>query len=309
MHTVEVTQPSHASDKKRVSRRGFLAGAGVLVAGAAAGAVGVGEGVLPGRSWLYGRLGLDGADGSVPDVTPGRTTSGSFVSEARLGQRCGWTIALPPGHTEDLPVAVVLHGRGKDHASAFSPSYLALDRFLAAAVHEGATPFALASVDGGDTYWHARSSGEDAGAMVLDEFIPLLADQGLDVARVGFLGWSMGGYGALRLAGMLGRDRVAGVVAESPALWHEYDDTAPGAFDEPADFADATAFGRQETLDGIPVRIDCGEGDPFYAATRDYVRGFDTPPAGGFQPGDHDIGYWRRMAPAQLRFLAAAFAG
>ncbi|HLN78886.1 MAG TPA: alpha/beta hydrolase, partial [Nocardioidaceae bacterium] len=63
------------------------------------------------------------------------------------------------------------------------------------------------------------------------------------------------------------------------------------------------------SLDGIPVRIDCGEGDPFYAATHDYVAGFDVPPAGGFQPGDHDVGYWRRMAPHQLRFLARAFSG
>ena len=145
--------------------------------------------------------------------------------------------------------------------------------------------------------------------MVVEEFLPLLADHGLDVSRLGFLGWSMGGYGSLRLAGKLGADRVAGVAAVSPALWHEYADTSPGAFDDAADFADATVFGRQDTLDGIPVRIDCGEGDPFYAATRDYVAGFDTPPAGGFEPGDHDVGYWRRMAPQQLRFLARAFAG
>jgi S-formylglutathione hydrolase FrmB len=252
-------------------------------------------------------LGADGPDGVVPQVEAGRTVSGSFRSAARLGERCGWTIAYPPGRRRDLPVAVVLHGRRNDHASAFSASYLGLDRFLAAAVADGVTPFALASVDGGETYWHARDSGEDAGAMVVDEFVPLLADQGLDVARLGFLGWSMGGYGALTLAARLGPRRVAGVAAVSPALWRDYAETAPGAFDDAADFAEATAFGRQEALDGIRVRIDCGEGDPFYQATRDYVAGFDTPPAGGFQRGDHDVGYWRRMAPHQLRFLAGAF--
>ena len=309
-HTVEVTPPSDDSGAPRLSRRGLLAGAGLLALGVGAGAVGVNEGVLPGRSWLFHNLGLDGEDGVVPRVTPGRTISGSFTSQARLGRRCGWTIAFPPGGQKDgLPVAVVLHGRGNDHASAFSPDFLALDRFLAAAVSQGATPFALASVDGGDSYWHARDSGEDAGAMVLEEFLPLLGNHGLDVARVGFLGWSMGGYGALTLAGKLGPDRVAGVAAESPALWQEYEDTAPGAFDGPTDFAEATAFGRQDTLAGIPVRIDCGEGDPFYAATKEYVDGFDTPPVGGFELGDHDIGYWRRMAPAQLRFLASAFTG
>jgi dienelactone hydrolase len=295
------------SGATRLSRRGFLTGAGLLAAAGGAGALGVDEGVLPGRSWLYRHLGPDGVDGVVPRVPPGRTVSGSFVSDARLGQRCGWTIAFPPGEVrENLPVAVVLHGRGNDHASAFSRGYLGLDRFLAASVRAGGAPVALASVDGGDTYWHARDNGEDAGAMVLDEFLPLLADRGLDTGRVGFLGWSMGGYGALVLAARLGRNRTAAVAAESPALWHEFEDSTRGAFDDAADFADATAFGRQHALDGIPVRVDCGEGDPFYAAVRDYVHGFKVPPAGGFQPGGHQLGYWRRMAPHQLHFLARA---
>ncbi len=281
-------------------------GAGLLAAGATAGGVAINEGLLPGRSWVYRNLGPDGGDGVVPRVASGRMISGSFVSRARRGRRCRWTIAFPPGPARTLPVAVLLHGRDNDYSSAFNHKYLGLDRFLAAAVHQGSRPFALASVDGGRTYWHARDSGEDAGAMVIDEFLPLLADRGLDVRRVAFLGWSMGGYGALTLAGQLGRHRVAGLAVASPALWHEYEDTAPGAFDNAADFAAATAFGRQETLAAIPLRIDCGEGDPFYAATRDYVDGFSQPPAGGFEPGNHDAGYWRRIAPEQMRFLARA---
>jgi S-formylglutathione hydrolase FrmB len=162
-------------------------------------------------------------------------------------------------------------------------------------------------VDGGDTYWHGRDSGEDAGAMVIEEFLPLLDGLGLSVGRVGLLGWSMGGYGALSLAGRLGAGRVAGVAAMSPALWHEFDDTAPGAFDSADDFATATVFGHEHELDGIPVRIDCGEGDPFYAATHDYVDGLPDAPAGGFEPGGHDLDYWRRVAPDELRFLAHAF--
>lgn len=289
-----------------MSRRGFLAGAGLLAVGAGAGVL-VNDGVLPGRTRAYRLLGLNGPDGVVPDVAPGRSVSGAFVSRARLGKRTGWTIAYPPGNTGALPVAVVLHGRDNNHASAFADDFLGLGRFLAAAVNDGVRPFALASVDGGDTYWHARRTGEDAGGMVLHEFLPLLARHGLDVRHVGFLGWSMGGYGALSLAARLGEGRVAAVAAESPALWHDFADTAPGAFDGPADFAAATVFGRQAALTGIPVRIDCGQGDPFYPAVRDYVEGFPVPPAGGFQPGGHDLGYWRRMAPAQIRFLARGF--
>ena len=296
------------SSRRRWSRRGFLAAAGVSTLGVAGYAVG--EGALPGRSFVRGHLGLDGPDGVVPRVDPGRTLGGSFVSHARGGRRTGWTIALPPGVSAagPLPVAVVLHGRGNSHASAFSAGYLGLDRFLAAAVGQGATPFAMASVDGGESYWHPREDGEDAGAMVVDELLPLLAAHGLDVSRVALLGWSMGGYGALRLAGRLGRDRVVAATAMSPALWYRFEDSAPGAFDDAADFARSTVFGRQCTLDGIRVRIDCGQDDPFYAATRDYARGFRARPAGGFQPGSHDVGYWRRMAPAQVRFISEAFA-
>ena len=182
------------SSRQRWTRRGFLAAAGVAAVGTAGFAVA--EGVLPGRAFIYTQLGLDGPDGVIPNVEPGRTTSGTFVSQARGGRRTGWTIALPPGvrpGARSLPVAVVLHGRGNSHESAFSPDYLGLDRFLSAAVEQGAPPFAMASVDGGESYWHARANGDDAEGMVLDEFLPLLADHGLDVSRVAFLGWSMGG--------------------------------------------------------------------------------------------------------------------
>ncbi|UYM03564.1 alpha/beta hydrolase [Solicola gregarius] len=289
-----------------LSRRSFLTAGGLLVVGAGATAAGVETGVLPGRSWAYSHLGIDGEDGTIPDVAPGRMVSGAFMSEARLGERCGWSIAYPPGERGNLPVVVVLHGRGNDHTSAFAD--LGLDRFLADAVRRGAEPFAIASVDGGETYWHARDNGEDAGSMVVDEFIPLLGGRGLETRRVGVLGWSMGGYGALLLASRLGPDRVFAVVAESPALWPRYEDTAPGAYDDEADFADAVVWGEQDRLSGIPVRIDCGESDPFYGYTRTYVDGFADDPAGGFQLGDHDVGYWRRMAPDQLRFLADSLA-
>ena len=297
-----------SSSRPRVSRRGLLTAAGAAAVGAAGYAVS--QDVLPGRAFVFGHLGLDGPDGVIPAVAPGRKISGSFVSRARGGRRTGWTIAWPPGARARaaLPVAVVLHGRGNSHVSAFSSNYLGLDRFLAAAVERGSTPFALASVDGGEAYWHPRASGDDAGAMVLDEFLPMLSNHGLDVGRVGFFGWSMGGYGALRLAARLGRYRTVAAAALSPALWHTFADSSPGAFDSASDFERFTLFGRQRDLDGIPVRIDCGEEDPFYGADQDYVEGFADRPDGGFEPGSHDVGYWRRMAPAHVRFIAQAFA-
>lgn len=294
----------------KLSRRVVLAGAGLGVAGA--GGLAVAGEVVPGRAWIRRQLGSGGPDGVVPAVAGGRVVRGSFGSRARGGRRCGWAIAYPPGQrgsTEGLPVVVVLHGRRNSHASVFDPDYLGLDRFLAAGVEQGLRPFALASVDGGDSYWHRRRNGEDAGAMVVEEFLPFLASRGLDVGRVGLMGWSMGGYGALRLAGLLGPGRVAGVGAMSPALWHAYADTSPGSFDDEADFRAMTVVGRQRDLTDVPVRVDCGQADPFYDVARENAGGFAEAPAGSFGPGGHDVGYWRAMAPAQLRFLGRSFSG
>lgn len=307
LYPVAVTNDGDGPRRRRgLSRRGLLGSAGVVAAVGAAAAAGVETEVLPGRSWAYRRLGLDGSDGRVPRAPAGRTQSGSFVSRARLGAECGWTIARPPGVRGELPVVVVLHGRRNDHADAFRHSYLALGAYLADVVGRGTAPFALASVDGGDTYWHARDSGEDAGAMVVEEFLPLLRRKGLDTSRFGLLGWSMGGFGALHLAMQLGPDRVAAVGAMSPALFADAGATPAGAFDDRADFEAVTPFGRQDQLDGIALRIDCGEGDPFYGAVKDYREGFARKPAGGFSRGDHDAGFWRRVAPAQLAFLGKA---
>ncbi|MCW2491843.1 MAG: hypothetical protein JWN47_1207 [Frankiales bacterium] len=254
---------------------------------------------------MHRMLGLNGSPGTIPDVATGRMRSGSFSSRARLGARTSWSIAVAPGRGgAPLRPLIVLHGRGGDHRSAFGDQ-LGLDRFLAQAVAQGSKPFAIASVDGGDhSYWHHRRGGEDAGAMVLTEFIPLLADHGLDTRRVAFLGWSMGGYGALWLGGQLRSPTVAAVVAESPAIWHHAGDTPPGAFDDEQDFTQHAVFGRQSQLTGVAVRVDCGTGDGFYPAARDYARTLTPPPAGGFQPGAHDLAYWRRMAPAQLQFIS-----
>ncbi|ARC58044.1 hypothetical protein AS850_13245 [Frondihabitans sp. 762G35] len=299
-------------DGRRVSRRALIAGgstaAGLGILTLATG-VAVDQRILPGRSRLYRALGLDGDAGVVPTASGGHLVSGSFRSTHRGGRTVGWSIAYPPGSTpgDPLPVVVVLHAYGGNHGSAFG-SRLGLDHFLAQSVERGGPRFAIAAADGGNTYWHARSSGEDAAAMVTDEFLPLLAERGLDTRRIGLFGWSMGGYGVLRLGGVLGASRVAAVVAESPALWHTAAQAAGPAFDSAADFRANTVYGRQESLAGVAVRVDCGTGDGFCPNARDYVAGFAAAPSGGFEPGAHDLDYWRRMAPAQLAFLGAHLA-
>jgi S-formylglutathione hydrolase FrmB len=210
----------------------------------------------------------------------------------------------PPGNRADaqLPVVLMLHGRGGDHTSAVND--LGADRYLSAAVQAGTAPFALAAVDGGtDNYWHRRTSGDDPQRMLTAEFLPLLAKRGLRTSRYGVLGWSMGGYGALLHAAETGSGAVAAAGAMSPALWHEVSETAAGAYDGAEDFRAHQVFGRADALKDVALRIDCGRDDPFAGAVRDLRAEVDA--AGGVQAGAHTAGYWRRMLPDQLAFLGA----
>ncbi|HEY9334820.1 MAG TPA: alpha/beta hydrolase-fold protein, partial [Kribbella sp.] len=153
-------------------------------------------GVVPGRARVHDLLGLTGPDGVVPDVPAGPAVSGSFDSFGRR-TKVGYSILYPHGYdaAAELPVVLVLHGRGGDHTSAVND--LGIDRYLTSAVRAGTPPFALATVDGGrDSYWHRRADGNDPGFMLDQEFLPLLARRGLRTSSFGVLGWSMGGYGA-----------------------------------------------------------------------------------------------------------------
>ena len=133
---------------------------------------------------------------------------GSFVSAARGGVATNWAIARPPGQTAPLRPIIALHGKGQDAAGVMAGG---VENGLAQAVDAGIPPVAVVAVDGGGSYWHNRASGEDSGAMVLNELIPMLGEQGLDTSRVAFLGWSMGGYGALLLGARLGAARTAAI--------------------------------------------------------------------------------------------------
>ena len=245
------------------------------------------------------RLGVGAAAGAAalrlsPPASAAPTyVDGSFVSAARGGVTTNWAIARPPGQTAALRPVIALHGKGQDAAGVMAGG---VEQGLAQAVAAGIPPVAVVAVDGGGSYWHKRASGEDSGAMVLNELIPMLGSQGLDTSRVGFLGWSMGGYGALLLGARLGPARTAAICAVSPALWTSSGATAPGAFDGADDYAANSVWGLP-ALDSIPIRIDCGNSDPFYSATQQFIAPAAQPAGGRLLP---------RRARRRVLELAAA---
>ena len=211
------------------------------------------------------------------------------------------------------PVVVSLHGKYGDAETTFSK--VQLQRFIVA------TGLAVASIDGGNYYWHARRSEStgadnispdtppcDTGAMVMDDFIPLLGSIGLDTTRVGFLGWSMGGYGALLLAATMGPTKVAAVAPMSAALWTAPGLSVAGAFDDAEDWERHNVFAERARYAGIPIRLACGTSDPFYQADKAFVDGFPAAMSSDvsavFDPGGHVYSFWADHAQAQMEFLA-----
>lgn len=114
----------------------------------------------------------------------------------------------------------------------------------------------------------------------------------------------MAGFGALLLAGKLGL-KARAVAVSSPALFTSAGGTPAGAFDDAADFAENDVYGNPGWMAGIPLRIDCGQQDPFYAATRTYADRLPGNPQTWFPGGGHDDAHWRAAAGPALRFLAA----
>jgi S-formylglutathione hydrolase FrmB len=272
-----------------LGRRGFLVGGAALAASALAG----GATTRQGRRVLHAAGLLDGGDHSPPAGHRVRATYRTLAS-SHAGRDVRYGIAVPPrANGAPTPVVYCLHGRGGDER--FATETIRLQDFLAAAN----VNIAVASVDGGESYWHAREDGTDTLAMVLDELVPLV-DAEFGNGRSAVLGWSMGGYGALLAAARHGM--VA--VATSPALWRRFEDSAPGAFDRAEDFAANDVFALAGAIDRTKVRIDCGADDPFVERVRT-LRARLGEPSGAITAGFHDARYWRKAAAAQVGFLAS----
>jgi pimeloyl-ACP methyl ester carboxylesterase len=223
--------------------------------------------------------------------------SGTLQSRYMHGP-VGWTVVKPRGSLHGT--VFCLHGYEATHRFAFD------DVHVPEAAHQVGLQVAVAAVDGGaDSYWHKRSDGTDALAMLLDEFVPLVQRMVGHLPQA-LMGWSMGGYGAL-LAAERARTQFAAVAPASPAIWLTPGTTAPGAFDSPADFYANDIFDDLGPLREMAVAVACGTSDPFYMATSALVSRMDYPHSSFFGPGSHNATYWASVAPDQLQAIASVF--
>jgi len=307
----EVPTEHRAVGRRTALTLGLAAGAGLLASAGSVAAVVQAE-VVPGRARMWDTL-----DAYVPDLSPERARGPvewlTWRSEFRPGIDTRALVMTPPGTDlaapAGLPVCLVLHGRGARAHDAF---LMRLPGFLADAVADGVPPFALVAVDGGSTYWHPRTDGSDTMRLLIEDVLPRLGARGYGTdpaRRTAVLGWSMGGYGALLMAQTLPPTRLAAAVASSPSLWTRYREVPPGIFDSEPDYDRHDVFRGRSRMRGVAVRVDCALGDQYLPAVRAFVAGSDPRPAGGFWPGRHNRRFWRRMAPAQLRFVGTALAG
>jgi S-formylglutathione hydrolase FrmB len=297
-------------DSGRISRRSLLiggAGAVVVIGGGLAGfdhELGQHPGL---RADVFGC----GSTPAIPhsDYT---VTTGSYSSPA-MHTDVPWEFAIPSKYVRDpglpsqhgpLPLVVVLPGEGGQPHDMVTG--IGLPGWASAAKLD----LAFASPGGaGSTYYHPRADGTNSYEWVTEEFIPLIERRftvGGSRATRAIYGNSMGGFGALLIA-MRRPDLVAAAVGSSPAVFASYHAAITGhphTFDSEADWARWGLWEHLGSFNTVPVRIDCGNADPFEATDRALLARIPGA-VGGISSGCHDIGFWRRNATTQLRFLAA----
>jgi dienelactone hydrolase len=124
--------------------------------------------------------------------------------------------------------------------------------------------------------------------------------------RIGAMGISMGGYGALLLAERYPQVFSA-VAAISPAIWTSYGQAKganPGAYASAADFTADDAVTHAGDLAAMPVRVASGDADPFHPGVEALVRALPPGADVDFSGGCHTHPFFLAQEPPSLAFLA-----
>lgn len=266
----------------KMTRRALVGGGAFAVVGAGA----VAAGVVPGRSRLKADLKSQYHDWFSPHPHLPSAPEGQIRLEQVHSQARGKTVdlftAVPHGHGDGagLPACVILHG-----VSATPKDYQAfgLGRFLTAAVQRGAPPFVLAGADG----WEPDpAGGDDPQRMMTDEMPRWLAARGFDAGRIAGWGWSMGGYGVLRL-GEVRPGWLRAVAAFSPDVTHS-----------------ASVANDDGVYRTAPLGVWCGRSDPLFDDVRAFVAQLPRrPQVLSYGEGAHTRAYWDSVTLPAFAFV------
>ena len=206
---------------------------------------------------------------------------------------------------------VALHGEGRDHDHVLSgmtlPQALALHVTTPGGGHRMLPPMAMVAPDGGLGYWNPHPSDDPMG-MVIDELIPMCQRRGLGRPphRIGTLGISMGGYGAILFAEKFPR-LFSAVAAIGPAIWTSYPQARAvnvHAYASAAAFAANDVVTHASALAGVAVRVAGGTSDPFHPGVVALARVLPRDAVVDISRGCHTGPFFTAQEPPSLNFLA-----
>lgn len=251
---------------------------------------------------------------ATPAAAASYTLVGGRFTSASTGRQHKWVVTYPAGHGTDahLPVAIVMHGSNQTAYTMAGGIFggLGYPERLDALIRAGKAPaFALASIDGYNGYYEKKGS-RDYGKLVATEFLDLLTARGLDTSRLALTGWSMGGWGALRLAQRELRGRVKAITATSTPCYPTWKSqpSSERADQTKAQFDANNFYHHPGLLAGVPIYLLCGTRDGFYKGNKAFAKvlakakGVRTPKV-HFSKGGHTTAYWKSVVTSQLQFV------
>ncbi len=167
-------------------------------------------------------------------------------------------------------------------------------------------PMAMVTVDGGTGYWNPHPE-DNPMDMVVSELIPMCQRMNLGEPphKIGTMGISMGGYGALLLAERY-PDRIGAVAAISPAIWTSYEQALSvnaAAYASATDFVQDDAVTHASALAHVPVRVASGNDDPFHPGVVALARALPATARVEFSQGCHTGAFFTTQEPPSLQFL------
>ncbi|PWK82325.1 S-formylglutathione hydrolase FrmB [Lentzea atacamensis] len=282
----------------RYSRRSLIAAIGVIIATAAGGATYVSSPSDATEQQIATADRVRGTSAAEPTVRFERVYSAARRREVNLA------FYLPTGvNPRGLPMSILLHGLHGDarHANAGN-----LAGVLTSAVAKGSVPaFGFVAVDGGDNYWHENIPGDDPMAMLLDEVPQWLRERGYG-EPFAVTGVSMGGFGSLLYARRRAErgDPIAAAAAISPGLITTWPEMAKRrAFKNEAEWASLDPLRHLKSTGSTALGVWIGDRDRFIEGTRRFIRDV-RPEVGTVKAGGHDDGFYRKVTPDVVRFLA-----